>query len=282
METATSASLYNQISLPLLPLHWSLVLLALLLPAAVILGHRAGIYRRGKLVAQGRTDEPASNDATVGAILALLGLLLAFSFGNALSTSQATKSSITNEAAALGTVFLRADYLPEPGRTNLQVAILEYTKTRLTPRDAPMHSLAVVQAFVDRSLRAQAKLWPLTLEATASPAVEPPMKAFVAGAMNEALDAHLYRMETLSLPVSEVSQTMMLIAAVVSLFLIGNQIGGEGRSLHWRNFVLAAILFVVMATILDTQRPNTGLIRIDISALNATIFDMEQALKGRM
>jgi hypothetical protein len=282
METATSASLFNQITLPLLPLHWTLVLLAVLLPTAVILGHRAGVFRRGRLVAQGKADEASGSDTAVGAILALLGLLLAFSFGNALSTSQATKSAITSEAAALGTVFLRADYLPEPGRTNLQVAILDYTKTRLTPRDTPMHSLAVVQAFVDKSLRAQAKLWPLMLEATTDPSVEPPIKAFVAGAMNEALDAHLYRMETLALPVSEVSQTMMLIAAVVSLFLVGNQAGIEGRSLNWRSFVLAAILFVVMATILDTQRTNEGLIRIDVSALHATIFDMEQALKGRI
>jgi hypothetical protein len=37
-----------------------------------------------------------------------------------------------------------------------------------------------------------------------------------------------------------------------------------------------------MATILDTQRTNEGLIRIDVAALQATIFDMEQALKGRI
>jgi hypothetical protein len=281
METATSAAFFSQITLPLMPLAWTLLILAILLPTSVIIGHKTGLLRRKRLLARGNADDVGSNDAAVGAILALLGLLLAFSFGNALSTSQATKSAITSEAAALGTVFLRADYLPEPGRTELQVAILDYTRTRLVPRDVPMHSLAVVQAFVDKSLRAQAKLWPLTLSATADP-VPPPIQAFVAGAMNEALDAHLYRMETLSLPVSEVSQTMMLIAALVSLFLIGNQAGVEGRSLNWRSFVLAAILFVVMATVLDTQRTNEGLIRIDLAALTATIFDMEQALKGRI
>jgi hypothetical protein len=267
--------------LPLLPLQWTLLILAILLPASVMIGHTTGLLRRKRLLARGSADDVGSNDAAVGAILALLGLLLAFSFGNALSTSQATKSAITSEAAALGTVFLRADYLPEPGRTELQAAILDYARTRLVPRDVPMHSLSVVQAFVDKSLRAQALLWPLTLAATADP-VPPPIQAFVASAMNEALDAHLYRMETLSLPVSEVSQTMMLIAALVSLFLIGNQAGAEGRALNWRSFVLAAILFVVMATVLDTQRTNEGLISIDVAALEATIFDMEQALKGRI
>jgi hypothetical protein len=281
MEPATSASLFTEITLPILPLGWEILLIGSILLAAVVIGFRFGLLRRRRYLAAGRGDDLASNDAASGAILALLGLLLAFSFGNALSTSQATKSAITNEAAALGTVFLRADYLPEPGRTNLQVAILDYAKTRLIPRDVPTHSLAEVLAFVDKSLQAQAKLWPLTLEATTDP-VPPPIQAFVASAMNEALDAHLYRMETLALPVSEVSQTMMLIAAIVSLFLIGNQAGSEGRTLSWRSFVLAAILFVVMATILDTQRTNEGLIRIDVAALQATIFDMEQALKGRI
>lgn len=281
METPTSAQFFTEISLPTLPLLWTIALLFVALPLSVLLGHRAGAARRRRYAAAGREDDLASNDASQGAILALLGLLLAFTFGNALATSQATRSAITNEAAALGTAFLRADYLPEPGRTQLQGAILDYTKTRVPPRGEALASLEDVQVFLDASLRAQARLWPLTLEATQDP-VPAPIQAFVAGAVNQALDAHLLRMQTLSIPVSEVSQIMMLLAAVVSLFLIGNQAGSEGRPLNWRSFVLSGILFVVMVTILDTQRTNEGVIRVDIAPLTATIFDMEQALAGRI
>jgi hypothetical protein len=271
----------SEISLPSLPLVWAIAFLAVALPFSVLLGHRAGAARRRRYASAGREEDLVGNDASQGAILALLGLLLAFTFGNALTTSQATRSAITNEAAALGTAFLRADYLPEPGRTQLQAAMLDYAKTRLPPKGETLASLEDVQAFLDRSLRAQARLWPLTMEATADP-VPAPIQSFVATAVNQALDAHLFRMQTLSIPVSEISQIMMLLAAFVSLFLIGNHAGSEGRPLNWRSFVLSGILLIVMVSILDTQRTHEGIIRVDMAPLTATIFDMEQALAGRI
>jgi hypothetical protein len=280
VDITTSAQLFTEITLPHMRLHTAAVVLLAILPASVLIGYWLGALRRRRYLASGRTEELSGNDAAQASILALLGLLLAFTFGNALSTSQATKSAISNEAAAIGTAFLRADYLSDPGRTQLQSALLDYARTRVPPRDSSLDTLPKVQAFVDTSLRAQALLWPLTLEATADP-VPAPIQTFVAGAVNAVLDAHLYRMETLAIPVSEVSQVMLLLAAIVSLYLIGNQAGSEGRSLNWRSFVLAGILFIVMLTILDTQRTNEGLIRVDMSPLNATIFDMEQALQGR-
>jgi hypothetical protein len=280
METATSAVLFNQITLPVLPILQAALLLAVLLPMAVVIGHFVGTKRRARLRAAGR-ETGTRGDTSLGAILALLGLLLAFTFGNALSVSQATRGAITDEAAAIGTVFLRADYLPEPGRTALQSAILDYAKTRVTPGGGMLDSLEKVQAFLDTSLRAQSRLWPLMLEATADP-VPAPIQSFVASAMNGALDAHLYRMQTLSVPVSEVVYLMMLVAAVTALFLIGSTSGLDGRPLTTRTFLFAGILFVVMITIIDTQRGSEGLIRIDDSPLRATIFDMEQALDGRI
>lgn len=214
---------------------------------------------------------------TLGAILALLGLLLAFSFGNALNMSQARKSAIVNEAAALGTAFMRADYLAEPGRTNLQQAILDYTRTRILPDEGRIDSLEAAQDFIAHTLDAQAHLWPLTLEATKDP-VPAPIKAFVAGAVNEAVDAHLYRVETLSNPVSDVTQAMMLAAALIALFLLGNRAGIIGRRLTWRTFVFSGFLFVVMVTIMDAQRGSEGLVRVDDTALRTTIFDMQKAL----
>lgn len=99
--------------------------------------------------------------------------------------------------------------------------------------------------------------------------------------MNDALDAHLVRMKTLSQPVSETTLLMIVMAALASLFLLGNRAGLMGRSLTWRTFVFSGFLFVVIMTILDTQRSNEGFARVDDTALRATIFDMEQALAGR-
>jgi hypothetical protein len=227
----------------------------------------------------GQPVEALVGETTLGAILALLGLILAFTFANSLAVSQDRKATLNAEAAALGTAFLRADYLPDPGRTDLQQALLAYAQTRIVPPDTRFDSKAAVLEFVAESLRAQAVLWPLTLEATADP-VPPPIKSFVAGAVNDALDAHIDRMQTLSVPVANVTQGMMLSIAVVALFLLGNRSGLAGRPLTWRTFVFAYSLFAVMVTITDIQRSNEGFVRLDDASLRATIFDMEQALAG--
>ncbi|MFD0979478.1 hypothetical protein [Tropicimonas aquimaris] len=280
METTGVAALYENISMPLFSIGMAFLILLVSLPGAAVLGYLTGARRRRVLLDSGRPVDKVTGETTLGAALALLGLLLAFSYGNALNLSQTRKALLTSEAAAIGTAFLRADYLAEPGRTNLQVALLEYARTRLLPGDDSINTLEEAQSFLSTTLELQAKLWPLTLEATADP-LPPPMKAFVAGAVNEALDAHLYRVETLSVPVSELAQAMLLAAALLALFLLGNRAGTIGRRLSWRTFAFSGFLLLVMASILDIQRSSEGLIRTDPTAMLVTIYDMEQALAGR-
>jgi hypothetical protein len=277
MELTSAASLYSQISIPALSMLGTILVLLMTLPLAAVFGFFAGSFRRKRLLAASKEVDMVVGETTLGAVLALLGLLLAFSFGNALNLSQERKSTLVKEATALSTVFLRADYLSEPGRTKLQNSILEYTRTRILPGDGRINSLEDIQAFLDRTLQAQAKLWPMTLEFTADP-IPVPIKIFVASAMNDALDAHLYRVETLSTPVSDVTQFMMCIAALIGLFLLGNRAGMVGRKLTWRTFVFSGFLIVVMSTIVDTQRGNEGLVRTNDTSLRVTIFDMESAL----
>lgn len=274
-------SAYEDIGVASLSLSMIAIMLLVALPITAVLGYLTGKSRRTKLLSEGKVVDKAVGETTLGAILALLGLLLAFSFGNALSLAQERKSAAYDEAAALGTAFLRADYLEEPGRTELQVALLAYTKTRIVPHDGRLSSLEGARQFLQTSLEAQAVLWPLTLKATADP-LPPPIKTFVASAVNDALDAHLIRAETLSNPISYMTQMMILALALTSLFLLGNRAGNVGRALTWRTFVFSGFLFVVMFSISDTIRPVEGMVTTEMTALKATVFDMEQALDGRI
>jgi hypothetical protein len=280
MTPSTSAFLYRELTLSRLHLWHIALILAVLLPLGVLAGFFAGRSRRKRLREEGAAIEKLISGTTMNAFLALVGLLLAFTFGNSLSVFQSIKDAITHEAAALSTAFLRADYLAEPGRTELQAAILDYSRTRVVPKDERIDTAAKAQAFLETSLIAQSRLWPLTLAATRDP-TPPPIQAFAAGAMNDALDAHLYRVATLSVPIAALTQAMVLASAVAAVFLVGNRMGMLGHALTWRAFLFAAFLGVIMFTIVDIRRGSEGLIRVDDSALYATIFDMEQALGNR-
>ncbi len=277
MDIVTITDIYGKAGGPVLSYLVFGAVLLVALPAAVLIGHHAGRLHRLKTVAFGREVDLEAGQTSLGGILALLGLLLAFSFGNALSIAQTRKATAIEEAAALSTVFDRADYLPAAGRTELKAAILEYAKTRVVPVEGGMDSLEEVLNFLEISLQAQAKLWPLVLKVTVDP-IPPPIKVFVAEAMNDALDAHLFRMQAFSIPVASISQVTLIAAALAALFMLGNRAGLVGRNLTWRALVFAGFLFVVMMLIVDLHRGAEGLIRFDQTALLTVIFEMEASL----
>ncbi len=169
-----------------------------------------------------------------------------------------------------------AGHIEGAGRNELKLAVLDYAKTRVIPTEGGLNSTEEVLHFLETTLQAQARLWPLVLKVTADP-LPPPLKTFVAGAMNEALDAHLYRMQAFYVPVTTITQATLTAAAIAALFMLGNRAGLAGRNLTWRTFVFAGFLLSVMVTIVDLHRGGEGLIRFDQTALLAAIFEMEES-----
>jgi hypothetical protein len=277
MEPSTTPEVFESITLPFLGLGTLALVLAVLLPTFAILGFMTGRSNRNRKIASGEEVDLRAGEASLGAIMALLGLLLAFSFGSALSLLESRKSDIITEANALGTAFLRADYLPEPARGELKAVLYDYAQTRIIPETGGIVSIDDARAFIERSLAAQERLWPVTLAATAEP-LPPAIVTFVAGSVNDVLDAHQVRMRSISVPVTELSQVIVVVTALAALFLLGNRAGIAGRTLTWRTYVFAGLLFVVMMTVLDVQRAAQGFIRVDQSALQATLAAMEAEL----
>jgi hypothetical protein len=278
MEPSTTPEVFESITLPFLGLGTLALVLAVLLPTFAILGFMTGRSNRNRKIASGEEVDLRAGEASLGAIMALLGLLLAFSFGSALSLLESRKSDIITEANALGTAFLRADYLPEPARGELKAVLYDYAQTRIIPETGGIVSIDDARAFIERSLAAQERLWPVTLAATAEP-LPPAIVTFVAGSVNDVLDAHQVRMRSISVPVTELSQVIVVVTALAALFLLGNRAGIAGRTLTWRTYVFAGLLFVVMMTVLDVQRASQGFIRVDQTALRATLADMEATLR---
>lgn len=280
MEPTTTVAVYSGLDLPALSITQTFVLLLVLLPSAALAGWWFGQKARARRLSSGQEIDMVAGETTLGAIIAILGLLLAFAFGSALSQFETRKTAQIDEAAAIGTAFLRADYLPDPGRTDLQKALLAYAETRLRPDHASDTSREDLVAFMENTLQKQAVLWPLTLEATAG-ATPAATSSFVAGAVNEVIDMHLYRLAGFAAPVSDLVYLMVFAATMAALFLLGERAGMLGRELTWRTFVLSAFLTVLMTTIVDVQRGYAGLIVHNQTPMHATIFDMNAALAGR-
>jgi hypothetical protein len=105
----------NTEPLDVLPL-WGFFVLAIALAlVALEFGYRLGKWRH----AHALDEKDAPIGAMVGAILGLLAFMLAFTFSLAASRFDARRTTVLEEANAIGTTSLRARLLPEPQRSEV-------------------------------------------------------------------------------------------------------------------------------------------------------------------
>ncbi len=271
--------IYSHLDVPFAPLWIVAVGLLTALPACSYLGYRAG---RATYLARGYDHTPPKaipGDTSRGAILGLLGLLLAFTFASALGWHNDRNDAITEEAAALSTAFLNADLVAEPGRSALQEALLDYARSR-DFRNRTLRTEDGLEASIERTLDAQAALWPATLDAIGGE-TPPPIQVAVARAVTDVLDAHTRRVAAASETIPPVAELMLLFTAMGALALAGNNSALRGRPLTWRTFAFAILLAVVMLVILDMDRALDGFIRINTDAIKVTVAELEQAVAPR-
>jgi hypothetical protein len=106
---------------------WLLLLLAAsLFLATVAVGERRGRARRDAV------DGPARSHIGVlqGAVLGLVGLLLAFSFSMAVGRYETRRNLVLAEANAIGTTWLRAGLLLAPHDAAVRALLRRYVDGR--------------------------------------------------------------------------------------------------------------------------------------------------------
>jgi hypothetical protein len=104
-------------------------------------------------------EEEGPRDVMVGSILAMLAFLLAVTMGMASDRFDTRRGIVRDEANAIGTTFLRAGYLAQPYRNNIQNLLREYLPHRVSTAD-----LGQLAADYAESKRIHNDLWAETEE----------------------------------------------------------------------------------------------------------------------
>ena len=116
-----------------------------------------------------------------GALFALLGLVIAFTFSGAASRFEGRRHLIVDETNAIGTAYLRLDLLPAESQEALRDRFKRYLDTRLAVYER-LPDLAAAHAELENSNRIQAEIWAETL--TAARGIQPATMLLVP-ALNE-------------------------------------------------------------------------------------------------
>ena len=221
--------------------------------AAALIGY--GIHRLELRLTKGRQEAEQSQESyLIGAILGVLALLLAFTFGMALDRFEERRHLVTKEANAIGTSYLRAQLLDEPHRSRLSGLLVQYTDNRIILADVPPERLNAQLATNDRLL---IEIWAAVIASRES-ALAHGITTPLLMTYNEVIDLDTER---------KVSRTMRVPAPVLLLLflymtlvaaVLGYVIKEQRVRLCGAFFVLLTIYFAV---IVDLNRPKSGAIR---------------------
>jgi len=247
-------------------LYWTpLWLLAVALLLGLLLAAEGG-FRMGRGVRE-RQEQQAGTlvGTTLGGVLGLLALLLAFTYSIAIMRTEQRKQAVVAEANALGTAYLRAACLAEPTRSQLRSLLRDYTDTRILAQDGA-HSPSEIRAAIAESERIQAKLWPTAARGMAN---RPPtlVDSLMLASLNNVIDMHTTRLAAGRDRLPEIIVLMLFGVGAIALWLTGYAMGLASHRHVFLTTTLAILCASVTVVILDLDRPRGGLVRVSQQSL---------------
>lgn len=234
------------------------VVTALGLVLAIEGGFRLGRWRRTRAASE--KDSPVG--AVVAATLGLVGFILAMTFSFAVSRFEGRQEAYLRELNAIGTTYLRADFLPQPQREHTKQALREYVDIRASA--VGEHSVAQGIA-ISEGLHSQ--LWsiltgldPATLNSISV--------ALYTQSLNEVVDLHEQRvMAGMRLRIPQSLWLVLFLISLLGMGEIGYQtaLAGSTRSPVTLGLVIAFALLLYL--IADLDRPLEGTLKINQTAM---------------
>lgn len=243
--------------LDLIPIYATFILTVLILLLSLEGGFRLGYAMRKRW-----PEKSESGVGTmVGAALALLGFLLAFTTSIATGIFNERRTLVIKEADAIGTTYLRAGLLSEPATTESRRLLREYVDMRLNALDK-----AQLDQAIARSEEIHDELWVLAeAEGKANPV---PTVSLYITSLNELIDLHTLRLNAeLGFRVPPTIIYGLYIVAMLTMALVGlHSSYAEKRNLI-SQVMMVMILSVTFMLVIDLDRSQQGLLRIPQKAL---------------
>ncbi len=194
-----------------------------------------------------------------GSLFALLGLLLAFTFGMAGSRYDTRRSVMIEEVNDIGTAVLRADMYDDSSRTAFRKDFKKYIEARVAYydiNDAKMNAAKVLASQYADSLWARAASLsknPKYLAATNQ----------MIPALNAMIDITTVREASMRTKVPDIILLLLFVISISCSCLAGFEIPVSKR-INWITVAGFALLTVlVIYVIMDLDQPRRGFINLD-------------------
>lgn len=207
-----------------------------------------------------------------GAVLGLLGLLLAFTFSMAVERYNTRRALVLLEANSVGTTYLRASLLPDAHQAPVKDLLRRYVDVRLKYQplmDDPVKRAEALRLSAD----IQAELWKHATEA-AREAPNPITATFIE-TLNDTIDADSKRITAGRADIPGGVWLLLIVVAGFSCITTGYGVGAEGARAALGSVFLPLLITVVIVLIFDLSHPRQGLIGVSQQPL----VDLQQSIQ---
>ena len=238
-----------------LPLWLFYVMTVFIVFFSIIVGFRIGSnFRKRKT---GASEAPVGT--IVGAMLGLLAFILAFTFGMAASRFDARKHLLLDEVNAIGTAFLRADFLPAPQRAEARILLKKYVDLR-TGVIGRHESLR--QALAESEIL-HTKLWSQVADLPKQSGDSVLLGLYIQS-LNEVIDLHSNRVTVgTQYRIPGFFWLALYFVTILTMAMVGYDFGITDRSVFPVSLILALAFSAVILLIEDLDRPMEGLLKVN-------------------
>jgi len=222
------------------------------------LGRRYGVRRRPR-----EAEGERSNLTTIeGAIFALFGLVVAFTFSGAASRFNEKRALIAEEANTIETAYLRLELLPANVRPELQELFRHYLDSRLATY-SKLPDLEAAEMEMAQSKKIQEEIWSKSIAGTSSREAHIDAGKLLLPALNSMIDITTTRKMALYTHPPNIIYVLLFCLGLICSLLAGYRMSA-GLHRSWLHILcFALITVIVIYVITDVEYPRAGLIRLE-------------------
>jgi hypothetical protein len=225
------------------------------LAVLMLVGWQAGRWRGAR--GAGRKRE-ASTGKFTDASVAMLGLLLAFTFSLALSKHDQRRMMVVADSNSIGDFLTCVSMVKEPVREKLHKLVRAYVEQELAMAKGPLDE-RTLERILGESEDIQNQMQTLVGEAVekGTPVTIPLVNTF-----NEVTSSHASRLAARRDRLPTSIAMLLFLSAVISMVLVGSHQGASGERDFAGTIGIIVLVSLVVWVTLDLNQPYRGSIRV--------------------
>lgn len=254
-----------------LPSALIMIVLLVVMLVANETGRRFGVARS--------SDKQAGNqaltNATLASILALLALLLGFTFTMSLQRFDARSEATIHEANTIGTTSLRSQLLSGEMQGDAQQALARYIAHRIKSIRIDMSHPNARRDADREAKRLHGEIWSVAIHAAENDP-NPTRSGLFINALNDTIDAYTSRQAALDKHLPAVVLYLLFVMLIIAEVVLGYAGGIADSRPKIATVSLSVLIVLVIFLVFDLDRPRRGFVQVN----QASMLELQELASG--